>query len=71
MCAMGQRLLDTTCRRAKRLGVCFGKFGKGGRGGGGGVTKTSVFLIKPLFGFIDLGGWGGQTVIYNHLAQMD
>lgn len=55
---MGQRLLDTRCRRAKRLGVCFGKFGKGGRGGG--VTKTSVFLIKPLFGLIDGGGEGGS-----------
>lgn len=67
---MGQRLLDTRCRRAKRLGVCFGKFRKGGREGGG-LTKTSVFLIKPLFGLIELGG-GGQTVIYKgHLAQMD
>lgn len=47
---MGQRSLDTTCRRAKRLGVCFGKFGNGGRDGEGGLTKTSVFLIKPLFG---------------------
>lgn len=49
VCAMGQRSLDTTCRWDKRLGVCFGKFGKGGREGGG-LTKTSVFLIKPLFG---------------------
>lgn len=54
---MGQRSLDTTCRWDKRLGVCFGKFGKGGRGGGG-LTKTSVFLIKPLFGLIELGGGG-------------
>lgn len=47
------------------MGVCFGKFGKGGRGGrgGGGVTKTSVFLIKPLFGLIDLGGGVRQSFI--------
>lgn len=58
---MGQRLLDTRCRRAKRLGVCFGKFGKGGRGGvGGGVDKDFCFSNKTtLFGLIDLGVGGG------------
>lgn len=30
---------------------------------GGGVTKTSVFLIKPLFGLIDLGGGVRQSFI--------
>lgn len=71
VCAMGQRSLDTTCRRAKRLGVCFGKFRKGGRGGGGG-DKDFCFSNKTTFWSYWFGGGGGQTVIYKgHLAQMD